>query len=735
MGHMLIIAEKPSVASSIAMTLQAVKKDGYFEADNLFISYAYGHLFKLADTRFYNEAMTSWQLKDYPFIPEKFKYLPIDDNGVKKQIKILNELAAKADLIVNACDSDREGEVIFLEIADSLKFGKPIKRLWLSSHTPRDIEKGMNNLKDRMTGLEKAGYCRQRMDWLMGINFSVVFTLLAGGELTLKLGRVLLPTLNLIFLRDAEIASFRASKFYTLKSSFAAGNDVYTGTYIIDGNTRFDSLEQLQVIQKSVLNQPGVIIKKEVKELSFGAPRLFNLTDIQGYITSKYDGFSAETVLSLMQQLYEKKFLSYPRTASRYLDESQIKDAEDSLNAVIGLPGLDIKDRAAVMFHTEKRVFDTSKVDSHPAIMPTYIVPDIRELTQEERIVYMEVVKRFVAQFMPPAVYDCLEMITKVGEHEFITKGKVLKSEGWKQLFSHKEDSGLLEGEDQELDAEDTIKASSLRTGLIVNTAGAELKEGVTQAPKHYTEKTLLSAMENCGKKVSSDEDVLKGFTIGTPATRSETIKKLIDTGYVMKKGKYLLITELGAKVIYYFPVKKLLEVNFTGRIEKTLKDIENGQYDAKEFMNKMSSFTVKTVEDMKVCQIPVIRKSQNVLGKCPDCGRFNIVETEKAYSCEGTKTKECKFTLWKDDKFLNTFGKKMTESIAKNLIEKQQVLVKGLKSKKNESTKFDAIICLRKNPESGYWNYELKFPNKGSKGQKNGRSTRKTAKFKRNSE
>jgi DNA topoisomerase-3 len=715
MEQILIIAEKPSVAKSIATALKANKKqDGYFEGNGYYVSYAFGHLYTLADTRDYNPDMQKWDLKDYPFVPGSFKYKATNDPGIKKQIKTLKQLASKSDLLINACDGDREGELIFAEIKNDLNINKPIKRLWITSHTPKDIEKGMNNLKGHMQNLENAGYCRQQIDWLIGINLTVVYTLKSGDGQVLKVGRVLLPTLKLIFNREVEIANFKSKPFYMLKSRFKSDDESYIGTYYNkEGDNKFSSKEDILSIQEAIKNKPGTVIKKEGKQSKQNAPKLFSLTDLQGHITSKFKGFSSDKVLKVMQSLYEKKYLTYPRTASRYLDDTQIKDAEESLNAVINIPGL-IKDQAAIEFHTEKRVFDSSKVDSHPAIIPTYIVPDIDKLSEDEKIVYMEVVKRFVAQFMQSAVYDTVEIITKVEEYEFITRGKFLIQEGWKELYRSKDDSEDEESKDQ--DQEDKISAKNLNEGDTVELDSSELKEGKTTPPAHYTEKTLLSAMENCGKQVENEEDVLTGFTIGTPATRADTIKKLIDTDYIIQKGKNLLITDKGAKVIHFFPVKRLLKVDFTGKIEKTLKDIENGEYDSNTFMDKMTSFIVKNVEEMKNSEIGVIKKQQNIIGKCPDCGK-NVIETSKAYSCEGTRDDKCKFTLWKDDKFFKHFGKKMTETIAKNLVNKKQAKVKGLKSTKKEDVKFDAIISIKKDPESGYWKYEMSFDNKKPKG------------------
>lgn len=252
----LIIAEKPSVAQSIASALGASKRqDGYFEGNGYLVSYAFGHLYTLADTKDYKPDMEGWNLQDYPFIPDRFIYKALNDSGVKKQIKTIKELVGRADLIINACDGDREGELIFAELKEDLKIRKPVKRLWITSHTPRDIEKGMQTLRNDMQNLEKAGYCRQQVDWIIGINLTVVYTLKAGGEITLKVGRVMLPTLKLIFDREVEIANFKSVPFYMLRSEFKTGQESYVGTYFNQEGTRFASKDQLLKIQEAVKDQ------------------------------------------------------------------------------------------------------------------------------------------------------------------------------------------------------------------------------------------------------------------------------------------------------------------------------------------------------------------------------------------------------------------------------------------------------------------------------------------------
>lgn len=723
MEKTLIIAEKPSVAANIAAALGAKRNDQYFEGNGYYITNAFGHLYTLADTKDYVAEMENWNLKDYPFIPQIFKYKMLDDPGVKKQIKTIKDLVKKSDKIINACDSDREGELIFSELKRDLNINLPIKRLWVTSHTPKDIKKGMSNLLDDMKNLEKAAYCRQQIDWIYGINFTVCFSLMA--ENKLKLGRVILATLKLIFDREVAISTFKSEVFYTLKTEFKSTNESYVGIYLDENNnTRFKNKEQLLNIEKLITNKPGKVIKKEGSSTIEYAPKLFNLTDLQGYITSKYDNFSSDKVLKVMQSLYEMKHLTYPRTESRYLDNSLINDAEESLNSIINIPELGIKNRNEVKFHTDKSVFDSSKVNSHPAIMPTYIVPDINNLSEDEKIVYIEVAKRFLSHFLSAAIYDTVEIITQVNNYKFITRGKVLVKEGWKQLYTINNDD-----EDQEqIDnvQEYSITASNINLGDIISTDNSNLKEGKTNPPKHFTEKSLLVAMENCGKQVENDEEVLKGFTIGTPATRSETIKKLLKCNYIIKKGRKILITDLGAQVIHYFPIKRLLKVDFTGQIEKTLKDIENGQYDSDVFMEKMITYILKSINELKQSNIPKISKPVVIVGVCPKCNK-NVIETDKAFSCEGTRKKECNFALWKDDKFFKTFGKKLTATIAKDLIKNQKASVKGLKSPKKEDVKFNAVIKLKENKETGYWNYELDFESKA----KGGRKTTKKAPIK----
>lgn len=304
-----ILAEKPSVAANIASALgSTTKKNGYYEGNGYFISFAFGHLYELYDAEDYNAEMKNWQLSYYPFIPEKFKYKVKEDEGIKKQLKIIKELIDKSSLIINATDADREGNLIFRLIRDDLKVTKPIKRLWTTSHTPQDIEYAMKNLKDDndMKSLDQAGFCRQQIDWILGINLTVVYTLKSNSDTTLKLGRVILPTLKLIYDREVSIAQFKSQPFYSLKSEFSINGNSYIGTYHDkEGLSKFAGKEKLLDIALKIKNQDAIIVKKDSKKATENAPKLFNLTDLQGHITNKFTGWTSDKVLKVIQSLYE----------------------------------------------------------------------------------------------------------------------------------------------------------------------------------------------------------------------------------------------------------------------------------------------------------------------------------------------------------------------------------------------------------------------------------------------
>jgi DNA topoisomerase-3 len=685
----LVVAEKPSVASNIALVLGATNRsDAYFEGNGFIVSWCFGHLLTLKDSKDYDPSMEKWDLNKFPFIPSSFEYKVKDDSGVKKQFKTLSKLMNEADLIINACDADREGETIFYLVYRESKSRKPVKRLWLSEQTPEDIKQGMANLIDnsKMTNLQAAGEARQIADWLIGINLTSVATLKFGNGTLLRCGRVILPTLKLIYDRHMEIVNFKPTPFYELKACFKSQNGTYNGFLIRDNTcTRFDKKEDLEGILERIKGKCGKVISKNVKPLKENPKKLFNLTDLQGYITSKYDGWSADKVLNVAQSLYEKKLLSYPRTSSRYLESTLVSKMEKVLDA--------IKGDWPVKFENKKSVFDSSKVESHSAITPTYIIPS--SLSEDEKIVYEEVKKRFLAQFMEPAEYEITEIVTFVDSYSFLTKGRVLVREGWKALYLNEQD---------DIVDEEIVSIPEILENETVNIEDISLLSKKTSPPKLFSEETLLKAMETCGRDISEDDiqHILEGFQLGTPATRAQILKNIFSVGYAEKKGKSIYLSPIGLSLIQKVPLDKFYDINFTGILEKKLKDIELGKVSKDSYIEEIKGIVIESVDKLKnVNAVVSIKEEKECLGKCPECGSA-VFESEKNYYCSDFKN-GCKFTIWKENAFLSKFGiKKVQKNLMKKLLE-----VKTTQINLNNS-KF-IIVSLVKNNDK--WCLDFKLP------------------------
>ncbi|MDU5650020.1 MAG: DNA topoisomerase, partial [Clostridium perfringens] len=661
----VIIAEKPSVARNIADAFNIKKrKDGYFEGEEYLITWAFGHLLQLFDAKDYDENMKGWRMEKFPFIPEVFKYKikqdslnrNIIDKGAEKQIKIIKGLIDREDVdgIISATDFDREGQVIADEIFLYFSEKKPVYRLLLNEWTPDEVKKGMEKLKpnEEMQSLQDAGIGRQWADWIIGINLTSVTTIkykLNDGQI-LNIGRVLLPTLKIIYDRDKEIENFKSSAYYKLNGTFKTSkNEEFEGTYYENNSEKFEDKKVLDEIKEKIKDKNAEIIEKQTERKKEYPPFLFNLSNLQGYITSKYKGWTSDKVLKVAQSLYEKKFITYPRTGSMALEESLVDRTRNVLEKLkVGLPY-----EEQIKFVQNKRVFDNSKVESHSAIVPTYMKPN--NLTQDERIVYTAVKNRFLMQFMPVAEFEETKITSKVNDKEvkgvFISKGKVQLIEGWRVV--------------EKIDSKDTI-LPMVNEKEIVDLVDSKINKVTKKPPKKHTEKTLLRVMETCGKsfKEDAEEDseemmasILSGFSIGTPATRAETIKKLKDVGYITTKGKSLTCTELGRTIVEIFPVKELLDLEYTGRLEKTLSDIERGKVKKEDFLNLIKNFTIEGVKAIKnddsmakhfKVEAP---EGVEVLGKCPNCGN-PVIEGERGFGCVNWKN-GCKYTIWKNDKYI----------------------------------------------------------------------------------
>ena len=725
----VILAEKPSVAKTIASFLKAnTRRDGYFEGNGYSVTYAFGHLVSLYDMKDYDKEKYSgsWKMANFPFIPaDKFKF-KVDDSK-QKQFNIIKELLNRDDVeyVINATDNDREGELIAFLIFLLAKNKKPVKRILVNEWTPQDITRGLENLKDEedMRNLQAAGYTRLITDWLIGINFTSVATLKYGNGKLLNIGRVILPTVKLVYDRDMEIKNFVPKTYFEIEGNFKCANGTYKGKLIKGKETKFDTEEEAMAVIDSITSKNGVISSKKVTKSKEYAPKLFSLTSLQGYITSKYSHFTSDKVLNVCQSLYEGKgkggYITYPRTDSVYLEESLTDKASQTLNRL--KQNLPYEDK--IKFAKTKRVFDSSKVDSHSAIIPTYIVPN--SLTPDEQIVYQAIKDRFIANFMPPAEYENTEIKTDVDDSVFLTKGKVLKVKGYLEVYNKEQKNDLL---------------PSMEKGENVEVLEILPLKKQTTPPKSYTEDTLLKAMKNCGKNVDDEDLVLAGYSIGTSATRGDVLKKIAQVGYVNKKGKSYYITDLGINLVEIFPVKDLFDVDYTGKLEKSLSDIQKGQFSRKEYLLNIMNFIVKNVNLIKYDAPKKINtdayvydpktkkalsksqleakatkaakasskksssKTDNTsLGKCPVCGS-DVVETEKGFLCTNYQT--CKYGIFKDDKYLALYKKKPNKTMVKSILKKGEAKVKSLTDK--NGNKFDAILTYQKN-QNGYFSWFIK--------------------------
>lgn len=716
----VIIAEKPSVAKNIADALNIkMRRDGYFEGEAYIITWAFGHLLQLFDAKDYDENMKLWRLEKFPFIPEKFEYKVKRDNidrksidrGAEKQLYIIKHLIDRVDVdgIISATDFDREGQVIGDELFIYFNEKKPVFRMLLNEWTEDEVKKGLENLKpnEEMQTLQDAGIGRQWADWIIGINLTSVATLRykPNDKKILNIGRVLLPTLKIIYDRDKEIELFKPSTYYKLIGSFKTKKDEeFKGTYYENDSEKFDNKKTLENIVEILKGKNVQIIEKQIEQKREYAPLLFNLSNLQGYITSKYKGWTSDKVLKVAQSLYEKKFITYPRTGSIALEESLKEKTEKVLNILkVGLPY-----EKQIKFNHSKRIFNNKKVEGHSAIVPTYMKPS--KLSKDETVVYNGIKDRFIMQFLPVAQYEETKLVLKSSDSDikgiFISRGKVQTVLGWRVV--------------EKTESKDTI-LPMVSEEEIVDVVHNNINSVTKRPPKPHIEKTLLRIMETCGKSFKEEdeedteemmESILSGFSIGTPATRAETIKKLKDVGYIKSKGKSLRCTELGRTIVEIFPCKELLDLEYTGRLEKTLSDIEKDKFKKEDFIDMIKEFTINAVDSIKndtsmLSTFKVeLEEGMESIGKCPTCGN-DVVETEKNFGCINWKN-GCKFAIWKNDKYIQGFGKKVSKKMVELLLKNGKVGFRNLRSKKGRL--FSAYFKYIFNEKTGYYNWEIEF-------------------------
>ena len=648
------------------------RQDGYLEGSGYLISWCVGHLVELAPPSAYGERYVKWNIADLPILPEKWQYLV--SASTKKQFFVLKKLLHRADVetVVNSCDAGREGELIFRLVYEQAGCRKPVSRLWLSSMEDNAIREGFANLKPstEYDALYQAALCRERADWMVGINCSRLFSCLYGRPLAV--GRVMTPTLAMTVEREASIAAFVPGKFYTVVLELTSGF-VSSSRRI---SKKADAENLLAACRKEMVSTVQKITRKEKAE---NPPPLYDLTTLQRD-ANRLLGFTAQQTLNYAQSLYEKKLITYPRTDSRFLTEDIAASLPGLVSAVAGAFSVG----EAVPVHAEQ-VINNSKVSDHHALLPTasMVQADFSALPAGELSVLRLITARLLCAVGEPYRYTETILITTCAGEEFTAKGKVALDEGWKGI--ERKMLGNLLGKKKESAALPDVQEQGE-----CDIAGAELKEGQTSPPKHFTEDTLLHSMETASADSMPEDAERQG--IGTPATRAATIEKLVQKGFLERKGdkktKVLLPTDKGKALITVMP-EEIQSADMTADWETKLLRVERGEMEPETFMteiNDMISSLVNTTEAVKGASALMKNK---VIGICPNCGK-SVVEREKGWFCEANS---CRFVLWKDNAFFKRLGKRLDTHVADKLLRDGRVRLKDCKSAKGKV--YNATVLL----------------------------------------
>ena len=709
MAKTLVIAEKPSVGRDLARVLPGPfeKKSGpgekterWLEGPEHVISWAVGHLVQLAEPDEYDEKFKKWRMADLPIVPPKFKLVVRDERSQKQMSVVKSQLKRDdVDLVINACDAGREGELIFAYLYEKAGAKKPVQRLWLNSMTNDAMREGFNNLRDgqELAKLEDAARSRSEADWIVGMNATRAATirLRSSFDGAVSLGRVQTPTLAILARREEEIRAFVPEPYWLVDGVFdASGNRSYEGRFHAGAQPRIASAEEAEAIAGAVRGQSGEITKLEKTTRKEKAPLLYDLTSLQREANTRY-GFSARRTLAAAQRCYEEhKALTYPRTSSRYLTSDMVPELKEVAGHVGERPeyakgaayvtGLDLLPLG--------RVVDDAKVGDHHAIIPTNTSHKLDKMNDDDRKIYDMVARRFLAVFHPEAVFENTRIETTVSEHVFRTRGKVLVVPGWRGVYGEEADDGSARDEEDEGRDQSLPK---LEKGEAVDTRAVEVLAKETKPPRRYSDASLLGAMETAGKLVDDDElrEVMKESGIGTPATRAAIIERLIDVGYVERDARSLVPTEKGMNVIRLLGDHPLTSPSLTGDWEQRLAAIENGEQQRKAFMSDIAKFAESTVGDLDA-KLKDVRIPRANLGPCPICGN-DIIENRKGYSCWSREDPGCGFVIWK-----SKAGKNLPAAIAKELIArgKTEKPVTGFKGRSGRS--FRARLALVQNEE-----------------------------------
>ena len=672
----MIVAEKPSVAMSYAKVLGATnRQDGYLEGNGYLVSWCVGHLVELAPPNVYDEKFIKWSIADLPILPQKWQYLV--SASTKKQFGILQKLMDRPDVdsIVCATDAGREGELIFRLVYQQAGCKKPFSRLWLSSMEENAIREGFAHLKPstEYDALYNAALCREHADWMVGINASRLFSCLYGQPLAV--GRVMTPVLAMTVVREAAIAAFVPEKFYTVDLELTSG--CTASSRRIPEKSVAENL--LEACRREMVATIQRITRKEKSE---NPPPLYDLTTLQRD-ANRLLGYSAQQTLDYVQSLYEKKLTTYPRTDSCYItddDEEMLEELTEELEGFLDITPEDVDEAVP----RTRRTVNREKVTDHHAILPTrsMLQADLDALPKGEQNVLKLIIARTLMAVSKPFRYLETLLTTECAGEEFAAKGKEILEEGWKAV-ERKVLADILDRK-QELTALPNVAENEC--GIL----NAELKEGQTSPPKHFTEDTLLHAMETAS--ADSMPEGVERQGIGTPATRAATIEKLVQKGFLERKGnkktKVLLPTDKGKALITVMP-EEIQSPEMTVDWETKLLRIERSEMEPSKFMTEINTMITELVKNTEMKKGVNALMKNKIIGICPNCGA-NVVEREKGWFCEN---RECRFVLWKDNAFFKRLGKRLDAHVADKLLRDGRVRLKDCKSAKGKT--YNATVLL----------------------------------------
>ena len=671
----LVVAEKPSVAKAIAKVIGASKyEDGYITGGGFAVSWCFGHLAELAQPESYNESYAKWKYEDLPILPDAWQYSVSEDK--RKQLDTVSALMNRDDVteVINACDAGREGELIFRTVYTLSKCNKPIKRLWISSMEDSAVKEGFENLKPGADydNLYMAALARSKADWLVGINATRLFSVLY--HRTLNVGRVVSPTLAMLVQREAEISAFQSEPYYKAVLDF--------GEFKAESEKISDK-KSADALAQSCKNEKAYVKAVEKKEKSEKPPLLYDLTTLQRDV-NRILGYTAQQTLDYLQSLYEKKLCTYPRTDSRFLTDDMAETADDIVKISAELIGVELPKQMTVA-----NVCNSKKVSDHHAVILTKSVKnaELESVPAGEREILKLIAKRIVCAVSEPYSYIETVITLVCGDTEFTAKGKTVTNLGFKAYVKTEEN-----------------KLPELSEGQTLENKDVSVSEGKTTPPKHYTEDTILSAMENV--KDIPDEAERKG--LGTPATRAGIIEKLVSVGFVTrekgKKNTNLIPTGIGTSLITVLP-EELQSPLLTAEWEEQLLQIEKGELDPDKFLADIETMVGGIITDYRVIDGAEVLfpSGRTVVGKCPRCGS-DVTESKKGYFCEKNS---CRFALWRDNRFLT--GKKinLTSKMAEKLLKDGRAYVSGIYSEKT-GKKYDAFIVLDDNGEKTTFNLDF---------------------------